>query len=86
MEYLIASAGMSPESLKPKGYGETRLVNTCNDASTCSEDLHQQNRRTELKVIGIKKEDPLANKSLKEILTEERLLEQVLNSKEIKIQ
>ncbi len=85
VDYLIASAGMAPGNLKSKGYGESRLVNTCSDARFCSEDLHQQNRRTELKVIGIKKEDPLANKSLKEILTEERLLEEVLNSKEIKI-
>jgi len=85
VEYLIASAGMAPSNLKSKGYGETRLVNSCSDARTCAEDLHQQNRRTELKVIGIKTVDPLANKSLKEIITEERLLEEVLNSKEIKI-
>lgn len=85
VEYLIASAGMSSQNLKSKGYGETRLVNTCSDNRTCTDQLHQQNRRTELKVIGIKKEDPLDNKSLKEILLEERLLEEVLNSKEIKI-
>ena len=34
----------------PKGYGETQLRNQCNDFSICSEEDHQYNRRTEVKI------------------------------------
>lgn len=40
-----------PERISGKGYGETKLINGCNCdgkvVSGCSEDEHQQNRRTE---------------------------------------
>lgn len=40
-----------PERISGKGYGETKLINACNCdgkvVSGCSEDEHQQNRRTE---------------------------------------
>ncbi|MEO1434885.1 MAG: OmpA family protein [Bacteroidota bacterium] len=34
------------------GYGERQLLNECEDGVRCSRDQHQQNRRTELKVVG----------------------------------
>ena len=86
VDYLINTAGIASTNLKSKGYGESRLVNACNNTNTCSESKHQQNRRTELKVIGIQERDPLEDKTLKEILVEERLLEEVLNSEVIKIE
>ena len=34
-------------SLTAKGYGETRLVNHCKNGVPCTEEEHQQNRRSE---------------------------------------
>lgn len=49
-EYLI-SKGAKREQLTAKGYGETELVNECADGVECTEEQHQENRRTEFKVI-----------------------------------
>lgn len=51
----ISSRGIAPERMTWKGYGETKLVNHCTNGVECEEELHQQNRRTEFKVISIKK-------------------------------
>jgi outer membrane protein OmpA-like peptidoglycan-associated protein len=44
-----------PERISGKGYGETKLINGCDCDGTvisrCSEDQHQQNRRTEFIVV-----------------------------------
>lgn len=50
VEYLV-SQGIGRDRLVGKGYGETKLLNECADGVTCSEDKHQLNRRTEMKVI-----------------------------------
>lgn len=53
-EYIRARI-MNPARIYGKGYGESKLVNTCACEkpvkSTCSEDEHQQNRRTEFVII-----------------------------------
>ncbi len=49
--YLV-SRGISKDRLIAKGYGETRLKNRCADGVDCTEAEHQQNRRTEFRVIG----------------------------------
>jgi outer membrane protein OmpA-like peptidoglycan-associated protein len=45
----------TPERIYGKGYGESKLLNSCacegNIKSTCSEEQHQQNRRTEFIII-----------------------------------
>ncbi|MCO6480262.1 MAG: OmpA family protein [Phaeodactylibacter sp.] len=51
VRYLIAR-GIEKERLVAKGYGESRLVNQCSDGAPCSEEEHQQNRRTEFRVLG----------------------------------
>ncbi len=48
--YLI-SKGINPKRIVSKGYGEERLVNNCSDGVKCPEWKHQQNRRTEFRVI-----------------------------------
>jgi OOP family OmpA-OmpF porin len=48
----LASKGISRSRLIAQGYGETRLVNRCKDGVQCSETEHQQNRRTEFRVIS----------------------------------
>ena len=39
--------GISSSRLIGKGYGESKLVNNCNDDAVCSEEEHQLNRRSE---------------------------------------
>jgi outer membrane protein OmpA-like peptidoglycan-associated protein len=45
----------NPGRIHAKGYGETRLINSCAcdivDTSNCSEEAHQENRRTEFIII-----------------------------------
>lgn len=45
----------NPERIYGKGYGESKLINDCgcygNDKPSCTEEEHQQNRRTEFIVI-----------------------------------
>lgn len=50
VDYLI-SKGIAKDRLVPVGYGETKLLNDCSDDVDCSEEEHQQNRRTTVKVI-----------------------------------
>lgn len=50
VDYLV-SKGISASRLKPIGYGETKLLNQCNNGIDCAEAQHQINRRTEMKVI-----------------------------------
>ncbi|NNE55409.1 MAG: OmpA family protein, partial [Flavobacteriales bacterium] len=52
MKY-ITSQGISADRLSAKGYGETQLINNCDDASECSEAEHEKNRRTVFKVLDI---------------------------------
>ncbi len=49
--YLI-SRGVDPKQLLAKGYGETMPVNKCVDGVPCSDAEHQQNRRTEFKILS----------------------------------
>lgn len=53
VDYLI-SKGIEKERLIPKGYGETKLLNTCGNNVTCTEEEHQRNRRTTFRVVGQK--------------------------------
>lgn len=47
----IISKGISSDRIIAKGYGETELVNKCDDGVPCSEAEHRQNRRTEFKIL-----------------------------------
>lgn len=53
VRYLI-SKGIDINRLIAKGYGESRLVNHCGNNVKCSEEEHQQNRRTTFKVLSEK--------------------------------
>ena len=50
VDYLI-SIGINKNNIVAKGYGETKLINRCKNGVTCTEDEHQKNRRTEIKVL-----------------------------------
>ena len=47
--------GISEARVSYKGFGETKLLNNCDDFTPCSEDQHRMNRRTEFRVVRIKK-------------------------------
>ena len=49
-DYLV-SKNVNPKRMVPKGYGESKLLNQCKDGVECSEDLHQKNRRVEIKIL-----------------------------------
>ncbi|VXB97280.1 OmpA family protein [Maribacter litoralis] len=49
-EYLIEK-GISSDRISFKGYGETTLTNSCDNAVPCSKDNHQLNRRSEFIVV-----------------------------------
>ncbi len=48
--YLV-SKGISSNRVVSKGYGESRLRNNCGNGVNCTESQHQQNRRTEYRVL-----------------------------------
>jgi len=55
VNYIIRR-GIAQDRIKPKGYGESQLINECSDGVECPEEMHQQNRRTEFKIIKISAE------------------------------
>lgn len=52
VDHLIRQ-GVDPDRIVAKGYGESKLVNHCHDGVECSEEEHQENRRTEFRIVGI---------------------------------
>ena len=76
VQYLVEN-GIQSDRMSSRGYGETQLVNRCSNGAKCSEAEHQQNRRTQLKITGIKKENPLDKKSLKQIIEEDLILKEI---------
>lgn len=52
MDYLV-SRGIAANRLMARGYGESEIVNGCIDGVNCSEGEHQQNRRTEFKILAV---------------------------------
>jgi len=49
----LVKNGVNINRLTSKGYGETQLVNKCTDGVKCTEEEHQQNRRSEFIVTGL---------------------------------
>lgn len=47
----LISQGIAPERLTAHGYGESKLVNGCADEIICTEEQHQENRRSEFIII-----------------------------------
>lgn len=52
VEYII-SKGIERNRIAAKGYGETKLINKCKNNVECTEEEHQENRRTEFKVTKL---------------------------------
>jgi len=54
VDYIIKKGGIAKDRIVAKGYGESKLKNQCADGVTCTEAEHQQNRRTEIRVLSVK--------------------------------
>jgi outer membrane protein OmpA-like peptidoglycan-associated protein len=52
IEWLITN-GVAKNRLTGRGYGETQLVNECSDNVKCSEEKHQENRRSEFIITAL---------------------------------
>ncbi len=50
-DWLI-NEGVEANRIKPVGYGESLIINGCTDGVRCNEAQHQENRRTEFKIIS----------------------------------
>ena len=78
VNYLTDNGNIDPSYLVAKGYGEKQPVNGCKNGVKCSERRHQENRRTELKVVGIEESHTFANRRLAEIIQFENLSDEII--------
>lgn len=76
VDYLLTNGDIRKNRIYYQGYGESQLVNECADGVDCSEAKHAKNRRTELKIINIKKKEEL--KTLAQMKKEEELERMIL--------
>lgn len=51
VDYLLKN-GIAKDRLKAVGYGESKLVNDCVDGVDCTDEQHQENRRTTFRVLS----------------------------------
>lgn len=51
LAYLVKK-GIAPTRLVAKGYGESQLINKCADGVNCTEEEHQENRRTVIEILN----------------------------------
>lgn len=77
VRYLVMNGDISKARLFAKGYGEAQLTNHCGNGVECTDSEHQENRRTELTIIG-RNEDAVF-KTLAEMKKEEQMLEMILS-------
>lgn len=52
VEYIIKKGKIPANRITTKGYGETKILNKCDNGVTCSEAEHAKNRRTEIRITG----------------------------------
>lgn len=50
----LTQRGIDPARLVSNGYGESEPTNECVDGVQCSESQHQENRRTEFRILAVK--------------------------------
>lgn len=69
-EWLVKN-GVSPDRIKPVGYGESMILNKCKNNVDCTDEEHRYNRRTEFKIIA----GPTSIEIEKQVVPEEDDLE-----------
>lgn len=52
-KWYLTERGIAAHRIQYKGYGEVALTNPCADGIDCSEEEHQLNRRTEVKILKV---------------------------------
>lgn len=52
VDYLL-TRGIEIARIEAKGYGESELLNDCDNGARCTEAQHQANRRTEFKILSV---------------------------------
>ena len=75
VNYITNMGDIPKNRIRGVGYGESKLANGCKNGVKCSERKHQENRRTEIKITGIADYDPFKDKSLAEIIKEDKFAE-----------
>jgi outer membrane protein OmpA-like peptidoglycan-associated protein len=79
VKYIIEKGNFSTDRMSAHGYGETQLINRCKNGVQCSENEHQLNRRTELRITKI--DNPELEKArwrtLEEVVREEEFDKQL---------
>lgn len=53
IEMYLLSIDVNPDQIQSIGAGEFELRNHCDNNTPCSEAMHQENRRTEFRVVGL---------------------------------
>jgi outer membrane protein OmpA-like peptidoglycan-associated protein len=49
----LTARGINIKRIEARGYGESELINNCDDSAECTEAQHQANRRTEFKILTV---------------------------------
>lgn len=52
MLYMLQKCGIKKKNIIAKGYGDSQLLNQCDDGVECTPAQHAVNKRMELKIIG----------------------------------
>ncbi|PIB36385.1 hypothetical protein BFP72_13760 [Reichenbachiella sp. 5M10] len=63
----LEERGVSSERVVSRAYGESQLLNHCANSASCEEEMHQLNRRAEVKIIGFLSKDEQAISSTEQI-------------------
>lgn len=51
-DYIVSKTGIESSRIIAKGYGETQPVNSCSNESVCTQEEHDQNRRSEFIILN----------------------------------
>ncbi len=66
----VLKNGISTMRITSKGYGESKTMNKCKNGVKCSEEEHQANRRTEIRVTGFLKPSEYEAAGIKGLMQE----------------
>ncbi len=68
----LESRGVAEGRITATGFGESRLTNACEDGVECTEEQHQENRRTTFTVTKLLQRSTFENRTLQDLMDQER--------------
>jgi len=83
VDYVVINSNVERSRVISKGYGEENILNDCVDGVKCDEMQHGENRRTELKIVGIG--DIGRYKPLAQMKEEEFIEKEILGQGEVRV-